>query len=1371
MLCRDGWHWNCRSVSRSPWLAALDFSPLACAHLRRNYDFPVLCGSVTSDEMLCQLQCASSAQPCIHTVGFPCQPFSRQGDLRGLKDDRVSALWGSLRSMYLCQALAGVLECVVGAGRHETLQQILRSFCGRMGWSMKSVEIDLAARWPCHRLRWWAILCAVDLPVELMPWSKVDRFPSVSHVVPSWPIWHADEEAQLCFTDEEVRYFEDPQFGKDDRLLVISSKCPTFLHSYGHGLLDCPCQCRRRFTEARLQSGGLRGFGIQSEVLHKPRFMHCQEVGFLQTVPATTKYIPGRPELVLLGQIAAPMQAVWILHPLLSALAPVNHEIKSVTAESYVQQYMEGLMISRHDFWCWPDTCKDRHVALECENLPNVDFSFLRVGPCVVSDLLRAESIFLNWGEKAVIHDGPRVVPSNAFVQSTGFFGAYRMVRKQKSSCDQIQNDLVFISLRWQETDYVSYLPAGSFLFQVLWDNSLTDQMRVYDQWGNHVSLDLKLFDNGRFIGKEVSPPVGFGLSSGTNDGLSASFMLHAFGSLLEHFGIQFQTLGIYECSYEIQGFSNAFFVELPCEACPTAASQVFVILEDAHWSVLQLTCHDSYIEVIHYDGLRSSILPKTAKWLYRRCASRHGIHRFQKATVAIVQQLSASSCGTVALVHALYALGLPSCDDSVLVDGCHDRLVSCSRVFFDDRVGFGPPRTVAVDLAQMLVQHGVPEHLAADRAAIGMKKLGTEVVTKALAGPKPWATLKEIASRPGISMQWVRSEELKAQIDARAASKFKIQPSQKKHNAAARRGREEPRVFAVDPQMLKLLPSTFEAQGKDMTQISLDEVKTNGTGLAFASPLDVAPYLRQGITISDRALAVLCTAQLSKEQCNGLTSTDLQFPVLYTGTSEPILLSGSLIQLGKVPVTRSVGLSLSVDSVNTQTLRFVVFRDAFPVNWMDFAKQPFRCVLREIPALQLCRETGCGHDCEHYHCAVDEELDHLVLDLWARAWHSSEGRFVKCEQASFWSALLRVPASASLGLQALSGTKGVFLEPRSSSGKESDKNFQIVWLQECTVEEAMHKQRTTPNAVAITRIAQKFGLRFQSQHYEEGFKALKPTEVYIPVKVTKVWKLFPLPFGTQRTGLQKMLTSFKWEAKVLQQVASSAVGACWEVGASQDPPMNVLQIGGKDVMVTFEREASKVNDAPMVVASSGTREHLKGLKSGQNHKLDPWLSNDPWSQFRPASGGGNGAQGSTDKMKQLESRLKAELESTAEKLRGEMTTDHSMDCSSDAQNANEERFSRLEVGMTEMKQQNDKLESWVHQMYNSNQQTCSQVQQLQAQVVGQQKEFESFRQEVVAQASATSQQFQEIRTEVQSEMQKGFAHIAGLLEKKQRVD
>jgi hypothetical protein len=46
---------------------------------------------------------------------------------------------------------------------------------------------------------------------------------------------------------------------------------------------------------------------------------------------------------------------------------------------------------------------------------------------------------------------------------------------------------------------------------------------------------------------------------------------------------------------------------------------------------------------------------------------------------------------------------------------------------------------------------------------------------------------------------------------------------------------------------------------------------------------------------------------------------------------------------------------------------------------------------------------------------------------------------------ASYWSVLVRVPASAQLTIQGLSGHGGFYVEPRSDSGKSTDERYYMV--------------------------------------------------------------------------------------------------------------------------------------------------------------------------------------------------------------------------------------------------------------------------------------------------------------------------------------
>ena len=198
--------------------AACDSNSFSCSHLLRNHSVPVVQGSVVDDDTLMRVQLSGGTAPCVTSVGFPCQPFSSQGDLLGLSDPRSLALWGALRGTYLFHARACILECVPGVAQHMELQAALDAFVDRLGWKRTSCILDLHVQWPCKRSRWWSFMCPSPTDLSLHSWPADTRYATIGQVIPEWPIWPSEEEKQLKFTSEETAHYQDPKFGSDVRL-------------------------------------------------------------------------------------------------------------------------------------------------------------------------------------------------------------------------------------------------------------------------------------------------------------------------------------------------------------------------------------------------------------------------------------------------------------------------------------------------------------------------------------------------------------------------------------------------------------------------------------------------------------------------------------------------------------------------------------------------------------------------------------------------------------------------------------------------------------------------------------------------------------------------------------------------------------------------------------------------------------------------------------------------------------------------------------------------------------------------------------------------------------------------------------------------
>ena len=519
-----------------------------------------------------------------------------------------------------------------------------------------------------------------------------------------------------------------------------------------------------------------------------------------------------------------------------------------------------------------------------------------------------------------------------------------------------------------------------------------------------------------------------------------------------------------------------------------------------------------------------------------------------------------------------------------------------------------------------------------------------------------------------------------------------------------------------------------------------------------------------------------------------------LRFPAQFKGTNEPVLLQGSLVLLSPAQITRAVqSVECKLSSIPTQTLRLYVYKDQWEGSWEDFCAQPVRSLLQQIPLLQLCRDQACGEACPKYHAAVDEPLDNLLMDLWARSWHRSDSKYTKPEHAAYWSVLVRIPISANLTIQGQSGVHGFFAEPRTASGKEVDDSFGMIWLGELSLPDICHRLKTTQGAIAIGRLRSKFGLRFRAADLEQGFAQLKPSEPFVGAKMQQVYRLYPLPFGTQRAALQKCLTDWGWTAKVRQSVGGGDAGMAWEVGAASDPPSPILSLpdGKGDVAITLQKAVMKPSEPPALLASAATKKYLQtNQASSSSAQVDPWVQSDPWGNYRATTAPPRG----TDKFQQLEDRLTSSLqsvrkevagasdvatdisalenrlqtsllESVRQEFAGQWTRQEDQEMDGFQSNTND-RLQKLESGMSKLHATNQKFEGWFNQLHRADQTLSAQVEAVTQQVDQQGHRIEKINTDLVSQVGG----LQTGLNTVQQDVSNGFTRMEALLEKRAKT-
>ena len=1057
--------------------------------------------------------------------------------------------------------------------------------------------------------------------------------------------------------DEQVAYFvSHPSM---TRILDMSGPAPTFLHSYGNATMECPRGCRSTgFCSARLDRDGLRGFMVHDSE-GAPRFLHPREVAFLLTFPAGFPVLSQlRATLCMLGQSAAPLQSLWVfLHHKTILTGQTGRDFLDV-----IQDFQTQLLFAKFHLWPVPSTRGDHLISVQTSD--DIPITFRAVGPCPMIDFLAAEQINSSWGQQVFLLDGGVRVPSSALLRSQGYYGPYMLVRTMKHQSRDLGAGLLIVSVKGGDSDFFKmlFLPCGSFVFEALHSLQITTAPSVTDEDGRFMRLDARLWNSQTLV---VFDRVGYGLQA-SDFGLHMDFVCQATTLLLTFVSSpdDFLIIGITRTT---AGWKQCFGHSLT-NPPQEGKTYLFCCLFDQHWSLCTVHIPDAECVVGHFhldfaDGFRHRFMPPRIQQFVSFLEDLWFLECSHLCFVNSLCQTQKHTCGTILLGYLALALGLLHSRVVPCLEDLHAgyALLSAFSVSTDVSLcGFGKrspqEQSVLHKLEVLLKEKGVPADRVEERANLGLQKLGVKELDDAFQSANPWTYLKAIASRPHVSFQWIRADELQSKIAARAASKFQIQ----KHKTKSGPKKSPPAPLWVDPEQLVLVAGTFVAQDQALGQIAFSDISQSATGLAFCTVADALPFLRAGKHVSTKPLGILTTTAIPNDQIGSMQVQQLRFPAQFKGTNEPILLQGSLVLLSQVQITRAVqSTKCHLSSIPTQTLRLYVYQDQWEASWEDFIAHPVRSLMQQIPLLQLCRDQACGESCPKYHAAVDEPLDNLLMDLWARSWHRVDSKYTKPEQAAYWSVLVRVPASAQITIQGLSGMTGFYVEPRTDSGKEVDDSFGMVWLGELSLPDLSHRLKTTPNAIAIGRLRNKYGLRFRTADLEHGFATLKPSEPFIGAKMQQVYRLYPLPFGTQRAALQKCLSDWGWQARVRQSVGGGDAGMAWEVGACSDPPSLILPLPDSkgDVAITLQKSMTKPSEPPALLASAATKKCLQTNKaSSSGVPVDPWTQSDPWGGYRATTAPPRG----TDRIQQLEERFTTSLQSVRKEVAGatEASTD-----------------------------------------------------------------------------------------------------------------
>ncbi|CAE7551862.1 unnamed protein product [Symbiodinium pilosum] len=298
------------------------------------------------------------------------------------------------------------------------------------------------------------------------------------------------------------------------------------------------------------------------------------------------------------------------------------------------------------------------------------------------------------------------------------------------------------------------------------------------------------------------------------------------------------------------------------------------------------------------------------------------------------------------------------------------------------------------------------------------------------------------------------------------------------------------------------------------------------------------------------------------------------------------------MLQLGDETVQLAAANIAEVETVDVVTGRISLFKDEATVAWEVVAQAPIKALLQYVPALTLCRDSACKGDCQFFHPAVDESVEHIFMNVWARRFSTVDGSRTEASNADLFQALVRIPSSALKHLQRAI-TPGYYFEPRSGDGYNAHAGFSVIWLPGKDRAQVLRIAQTTDKVVAITRLNRRFGVRVRESDEPAVHKLLKPEVEYVKVRIAAKFRLHPLPHGMQRKHLVALLKQWNWAARPLQVLKGDAAGSAWEVGSDVEPPGQALAAAGSYVLISKLRDASTQHRSSGVTAPPRTKKLL----------------------------------------------------------------------------------------------------------------------------------------------------------------------------------
>ena len=1205
---------------------AVEIQPkLAALHQQIRPDAITILGDICNPAITKQIW---EACPALGTMmsGISCQPYSRGGSMGGAHDSRAQTLPNVLKVAHLLQIKILVIECVVPARTNGFVRQHLRAIHEELGFHVNDATYRLEDVWASCRYRWWVILSHPSLgQIELPPMPSGNAL-NVRALIPFMRDWPTEDLEQLLLTQEEQRLFT--LTGKSLRAYGVNldQKLPTALHSWGNQCQSCACECRDGgLSETLLATKGVYAqlFPVRMNGELAWRHLHCMELAILTGVPPDLSWSRDqRLNLAAVGQQASPLQAVWV----------ASHALR------HVQQVMELPVVVN------PADCLHSLKALVLAQA-NVLYPALS---SPVSSLVQVP-VYLDDAMTAMLIN----------CKSTDTVG---MLLDAEARLRADDANLVAVSIDCLELVPLSTClseqpvrlcptwisaPSSVHVVDALVDPIVEPPPDDSAEWATHpIDCPPTLLDGDTDMKDvpdtivplepqdqavllhlspaqlvDLMPPVITSIEAFAavrNQTMPASLridLLHQQGSVMAD-----DELLWHMCTMALTLGSSKVFVLDPLLAfgfLQGAAPLDFDLSQAKH--VVTAVFHAGHWTPCCWTPRNDNLLVRLWEFASVDLAFLNPLHvrmcqLLNRATFSLSlesRSFGGVMCGAACIgffLEVLLEQPRPTTNDLLfaLRQALRDTYCSYLRVcdFATKPWAWGTGPDVLNILTAILQLHGVPASNVNTRAKLIMQSIGKDLVSGAVLGPTPWKSLKQLANQQSPPFQLVLSEELAHKMQAQS----KEAPAKRKKKGTKTSG---PWALPteLDPTRLSIAHGTF-CSGHDeaVPSLSIAQVNPLAVGVALTTLADARPFLDSGKLLTAKGLALLILNVQGNLE-TALTWNTVRFAATCTLNGEPVLLHGHLVQLGQTPVypfTNKSGVQLP--QVDVACCKLTAHRDLWEGSWEDFCRHPVKHMFALLPPLLTCRKPNC--DCPQWHPTATCNTD-AVLDVFRRQFCTSNGKPVQAEKSDQYGVMIRyVKAQESQVLQ-LSGSSGVFVEPRTEDGLGPTTEYQVIWMANVDFETICHKAQCEVHSIGLARTGNRFGIRVSAQHFSSVFASLKPDALFLPPGKRMLWQVGPWPYGVDRKTLAQVFKQWQWDARPTQPNQSMAGGLMWNVQSIAEPPQTVYNLPhGQIVISRIEQAEIPVAPKPNAVGPGST---VKLCQVADTKGVDPLQVVDPW--------------------------------------------------------------------------------------------------------------------------------------------------------------